>query len=222
MSAVEAVLSLYRPMVFLARRAVLVVFAAVVFPISACGTGTVDPPKPTSCPADDYESNDTRETARELPSMQDHPDSTTDVVDLTVHSTADEDWFRIPIQDTGLGGDPVITAIVSSTSFEVSTWFLCDEGNPTLECQVGSEADRISDGHIGYQEGCRGVDSEPDSSGSDGGARVNFAVSTTDCSGTSDDNGMLYVRVRHVPSFTTSAELALKWECGYQLSVRVE
>lgn len=196
---------------------------------SACGTGKVEPPKPTSCAADDYEENDSQETARELPPMKDDADTSTNLVDLSVHTTRDEDWFRVPIRDTGLGGNPVITATVYSASFEVSTWFICNEGvRPTVECQVGSEADRVSDLQSGFAEGCAGADSEQekDYRGSDvGGPPVNFVVSTTDCSGTSDDDGVLYVRVRRKALYggdSPSDSEALAWQCSYELSLLVE
>lgn len=195
--------------------------AAIALSASSC-TEHVEPARPTSCAADSFESNDTPETAHELPPLKDEKRSTADIVDLTVHSTRDEDWFRIPVKDTGWTGNPVITAMVSSTSFDVATWFICDEGGTpnSLECRVGSKVPYDVGGGVGYDDGCLGVDSEDE----DVGTRVNFAVSSTDCSGTSDDNGTLYVRVRHKAPLgpSPSESEALTWECNYALSLLVE
>lgn len=201
------------------RLRVVSTFAAVIVFIAGsstgCGTGVKDT-TPTRCPADDYEPNDTQETAFELHPMKDDPNSTQDVLDVSVHNASDVDWFRIAIDDTGIGGDPVITASVSSQAFTVTTWFVCASGHPgTTECQFGSEAnERVNDDVYVY--GCRGEDLDPvdDGSGSIVLDNGNGVVSTTDCSATSDDDGVLYVRVERTSSLSS--------ECSYRLNVSVE
>lgn len=142
------------------------------------------------CPVDSYEGNDTPDTAIDLGELQDDPNS-----GFTIHGTIDsrydEDWFRVHIDDTGFGGDPNITVQVPS-GFTASTWFVCD-GNrsSTTLCMDGYPA---SDDPFGT-----------------GGCESDFVRLTTDCDGTSDDNGWLYVRV------TSSAPV-----CGYDLSIDVE
>jgi hypothetical protein len=179
-----------------------------------CGVAsTKDDDGPTSCPSDAYEPNDTNETATDLGDMQDDPDSAKSITS-SVHVGTDTDWFKAHIADEGLGGDPVVTVAVSS-GFTVSTWFVCD-GRRTSEssCLHGSsDYERVGD-----VEGCRGerVEPELDANGAPIGepSDDNVATTTTDCSGTSSDNGTLYIRVDRSASTRTT--------CSYELTINVE
>lgn len=187
--------------------------AAMAMATATMGCSSSGQKAPVNCDPDSNEPNDTEATARELPELRDDPDSRGGVTKLTIHSDSDTDWFKIPIRDTGLGGDPVITAAVSSSSFSVSSWFVCwNKRRGDTTCTVGSTAnENASDG----SQGCKGKDIEPgvDDLGAivlDNGTAV---TTTTDCPSTSDDDGMLYIRVQRVSSFSNA--------CGYELEVSV-
>jgi hypothetical protein len=166
----------------------------------------------STCAADTYEANDTQETARELAELQDDPNSEQKPLSLSITSDADDDWFRVHVKDTGAGGDPTITAFVSSASFEITSWFVCDGArSQDSQCQYGSEGVT----KIENAAGCEGKEYEPatDSLGSTVLDTGRGATTTTDCKGTSDDNGVLYIRVRR---------RSLATACSYELSVKVE
>ncbi|MBS2014563.1 MAG: hypothetical protein JST00_16875 [Deltaproteobacteria bacterium] len=187
----------------------LVVAAATALAATGCSSSAKG--VPVTCDPDLNEGNDTEAAAKTLPELRDDPDSRGGVTKLTIHRDADEDWFKVPIRDTGFGGDPIITAAVSSRSFTVSTWFVCaNKRRGDVSCSVGDTAsDTTSDG----SQGCRGKDIVP---GDDIGIDLEDGVavtSTTDCPGTSDDDGTLYIRVRRVSSFGGA--------CGYDLDLVV-
>lgn len=212
-----AVLTARRLLLVLLVRSVAILVALVPIAV-ACGP----PPsaEPTACAEDDYELNDTAAAAYELPLMKDDPNSTTDIIDLTVHTTHDKDWFRVRARDTGMGGDPIITATIPSTNFDITAWFVCDgDSAERLECKFGSETSEPLDGAHPLLNGCQGTDTGPelDDNGNEiigsGGRAVQM---TTDCSDTSNDDGVLYVRVKSLaPSSKRTA-------CSYSLSVTVE
>lgn len=135
--------------------------------------------------------------------MQDDPDSNKAIAS-SVHLSSDTDWFRVHVADTGLGGDPIVKVAVSS-GFTVSTWFVCD-GRPTSESKCINGSSEYS--RVGYVEGCRGERVE------DGPTDDNVATTTTDCTGTSADNGNLYIRVERSAS--------TKATCSYNLSIAIE
>ncbi len=176
-----------------------------------------EPGKPTTCPADSFEANDTETTAFGLPEMTDNPDSVRDVLALSVHMTDDDDWFKVHIRDTGLGGNPVVSVSVSSQDFEVVTWFVCDGGHRgEPECQYGSEAYETV-GSSSPVRGCRGAELGP-SPTAENATQLDSGVlveSTTECSGTSSDDGTLFIRVRQRPSSSPSVPRS----CSYELRV---
>jgi hypothetical protein len=194
------------------RFSLAVAAAVVAAGIGSAGCGpAIDRSGPTSCAADAFEANDTQETARDLGSLQDDPDSSHDVA-ATVHSGSDVDWYRVHVSDTGLGGDPNVAVSVPQ-GFSVTTWFVCDHGRVTDKtCLQGSpESMTVND-----VEGCRGSVPEPttDASGTTVYATDEVAASTTDCSGTSDDDGVLFIRVERSSSQSST--------CSYDLSIAVE
>ena len=183
-------------------------------PVALASAGCLASSKDRSgatCAADSYEPNDTQQTARELAELQDDPDSEQKPLTLAISSDSDEDWFRVHVKDTGAGGDPTITASVSSSKFQVTTWFVCDGArSQNTQCQYGTEAATRIEGALG----CNGKDFEP---ATDQGSTVldtgSGTTTTTDCSGTSDDDGVLYIRVQR---------RSLSTDCAYELSVKVE
>ena len=163
----------------------------------------------TMCPAEASATNDTQQSAKDLGELQDDPDSHKGIAS-SIHASKD-DWYRVHIKDTGIGGDPVVKVSVPS-GFTVTTWFDCDHGTPlTSECQYGS-SDPL---RIDEAEGCRSRDVEPvtDSNGATTLGTGSLATSTTDCSGTSSDNGTLYIRVERNDTFAA---------CSYDLAIDVE
>lgn len=182
---------------------------------TGCGLATTkDNSGPTKCPSDSYEPNDTQETATDLGKLQDDPDSSRSITS-SVHVGTDQDWFKVHVSDTGLGGDPVINVAVSS-GFTVTTWFVCDGGHRASDSQcLHGSSDYL---RVGDVEGCRGERVEPmyDENGVQVGETSNddVASTTTDCTGTSSDDGTLYIRVERSPSTEVT--------CSYDLSIDVE
>ncbi len=182
--------------------------AIVVTASTGCGIPVSEQAVPTACPAASNEPNDSEETAEDLGELSDEPSSGR-VITSSVHTSIDRDWYRVHVADRGLGGNPEVSVLVSS-GFEVTTWFVCgDRHTATSECSHGS-----SDyARVGGVEGCRGNALEGPSGEIDVSADT-MASSTTDCSGTSSDDGDLYIRVER----TASAGSV----CTYDLSIRVK
>jgi len=195
------------------RSSLIVTAALLLVGVGSAGClgPSVDDSGPTACAADEFEANDTQQTARDLGRLQDDPDSARGVT-ATVHHGKDVDWYRVHVSDTGLGGDPNV-AVTVPQGYSVTTWFVCDGGRVVDKmCLQGSSEYMTVEGI----EGCRG--SVPDSFTDQNGNTVYpsdvVAVSTTDCSGTSDDDGTLYIRVERSSSSSTA--------CTYDLSIAVD
>lgn len=185
----------------------LALLAVAVAVNTGCGVPAPEQAVPTACAAAASEPNDSEETAEDLGELSDEPSSAR-VITSSVHTSIDRDWYRVHIADRGLGGNPEVSVLVSS-GFEVTTWFVCDDRHTaTSECSHGS-----SDyARIGGVEGCRG-DALEAPSGETSVSADTMASSTTDCSGTSSDDGVLYIRVER----TASAGSV----CTYDLTIRV-
>ena len=158
--------------------------------------------EPLACAAvDAYEPNDTEGTSADLGELQDDPDSSRSIT-ASLSYLRDVDFYAVHIKDTGFGGDPNITVSVPE-GFSVTTTFVCDTGSVIeTECLQG-EPD---------QDGCRGTDSITDEIGNVSYTNDVIAASTTDCTGTSDDDGMLYIRV----------EASSPSKCSYSLTIDVD
>lgn len=183
--------------------------------VGGAGCNGPAPAQPTSCEEDEYEPNDTPETARELPSMQDSPNATQDVLGVSGHTTRDYDWFRVHIDDTGLGGNPVITVTTSATGTGISAWYVCDDDHLSrAECSLGTT--ETSWGPEDHLEGCRGTALDPavDQRGTTHLGTGTGLTMTPECSATSSDAGWLYVRV-DPPTESTSA-------CSHDVFIHVE
>lgn len=177
---------------------------------AGCLAPIADNSGPTTCSADDFESNDTQETARDLGRLRDDPDSQRGIT-ATVHHGDDADWYRVHVSDTGLGGDPNV-AVTVPEGFSVSTWFVCDHGRVETTCLHGSSEYMTVEG----VEGCRGSVPEPvpDENGNTIFRSDLVAASTTDCSGTSDDDGTLFIRVERSTSSAST--------CAYGVAIAVD
>ncbi|MDB4944126.1 MAG: hypothetical protein JWP97_3660 [Labilithrix sp.] len=177
--------------------------------VVATGCGPVDH-TPEVCGVDDYQGNDSEQTAADLGELHDDPDSGFSL-SATLTPGSSVDWYRVHVSDTGLGGDPNISVTVPY-GFRVSTWFVCDGGHHTAthECLNGTPEQSTVQG----LPGCAGdTGYVPDENGDSTYSSDPVARSTTDCSGTSDDDGTLYIRVDQLPSSTS---------CSYDLTVQVD
>ena len=193
---------------------VSILLAGVVVAVSATGCGPHVPPEPVVCSVDNYEGpqgNDTQATAFDLGSLRDDPDSSLGITASA--GTDDVDWYRVHVTDTGGGGNPNIRVTITE-GFAVSSWFVCDGGHSISDqsCLDGSYEPSEVDGHAG----CRGetIGSYDDENGNYAGYSSDRTErSTTDCSGTTDDNGFLYIRVDRASSYGA---------CSYDLTINVD
>jgi phosphoketolase len=126
----------------------------------------------------------------------------------------------VKIHDSGFQGNPVVTAAVSSDAYDVTTWFVCDgDASSSLECRLGEQTSESLDSASSFLDGCKGATTEPvlDANGTRISDSTVAATSSTDCSGTSTDDGTLYVRVR-----STSAITSRSASCTYELRISVD
>ncbi|HEY8077846.1 MAG TPA: hypothetical protein VIF62_27155 [Labilithrix sp.] len=137
---------------------------------ASCGTC------PSSCKNDAHEPNDSQAGATALAAMQDSPDSS-NTVDSLVLADGDEDWFLVPVADTGFDGNPRIEATVGA-DYEIGVFYVCDAGGDASYCPDGATQDDT----IGM--GCRGT--------------RDVALKTS-CSGI-DESGKTWIRVRKTAS----------------------
>ncbi len=186
-------------------------FAGLLFASVGCLPPSKADTTPTTCAEEANEPNDSEETAEDLGELSDDPNSRRAIAS-SVHTASDADWYRVHIVDRGAGGDPNIDVLVSS-GFTVSTWFVCDGGKTSnLDCTYG-DSDYV---RVGNVEGCRGKELE-DQKTPEGSTIVNADVaasSTTDCSGTTSDDGTLYIRVDRAASAGKA--------CSYDLTIHVD
>jgi hypothetical protein len=115
----------------------------------------------------------------------------------------DEDWYVADIQDNFDFGNPRIrvelTNIPEGHDYDLAAWFTCDNRNDDSSCGRGTRDNT-------YGDGC--VASHP-------GAYPETVKINTDCDGTIDDDGTLYIRV--YPITWTGGMCA-----NYRLYVRTE
>lgn len=116
--------------------------------------------------------------------LLDEPDSSR-TLPWTPRSSTEDDWFSVQIDDSGFGGDPNVR--VRASAGTVTTWFVCKSGEVvSLDCRGAPGPAESFGGAAGQVEGCE----------ADPTADPPVVVSATDCSGTSDDDGVLWIRVR--------------------------
>jgi len=156
----------------------------------ACSSETSGPP----CDPDKYEPNDTPSSAKDLGSFTDDPDSDQSL-ELSITSGSDVDFFRLDVKDRGIGGDPVVT-VNAPEGYEVTTWFSCLTGNPPSDFAC-SRGETVTEKDIRPTPGCKTI------------APSGSVVSSTDCSGTSDDDGTVLVRVRRIDTGQTCSNYSI-------------
>lgn len=139
-----------------------------------------------ACLADDAEPNNTDATAKYLGALTDSPDSSATYRNYMIASSTDEDWFRINVADDWDTGNPNITVSLTSIpgghDYDLLGWFRCDTGADESVCANGSP-----DTGSAYAGRC-----VSESRGSVG-EQVRIE---TECGGTIDETGKLYVRVK--------------------------
>jgi hypothetical protein len=149
----------------------------------ACPGGSMCTDGVCGCMDDAAEENDNRFTAYGIGSYDDGGTSMTfDAFALS--STDDEDWFTADITDaTNLSSSPDIDVTLSGipmgADFDLAAWFVCDSGTEEVTCVPGAP-----DSMIGA--GC---------SSSETGTMDEHVRLETNCTGTLDETGTLYVRV---------------------------
>jgi hypothetical protein len=148
--------------------------------VLGCSGGSGGDKSGNTCPRGEGEPNDTPTSALGLGEMTDSPNSTKKVR-LLLDTSSDEDFFEVDVKDRGVGGDPQIT-VSAPAGYEVTTWFTCLTG--TTEVHSCRHGDTFEDTSVLPGKACISV--APSAS----------VTSTTDCSGTSDDDGTLLIRVR--------------------------
>lgn len=142
-----------------------------------CSPGLTCVDNACECAADPSEPNDTSETAALAGTLTDDPDSSLRIATGSIHHGADEDWYRVAVQNTGLLGDPIVsvalTGMPEGEDYDLAAWYSCSDGSaPT--CTHGSPDATVASG------GCRS-----DAVGDD------TVTLDTHC----DPHGVLFVRV---------------------------
>ncbi len=121
--------------------------------------------------------------------------------DWSLHDADDEDWYRFDVTDGGFNGNPAITVtldrIPTGSDYTLAIYYVCDSGGDDSTCN-GMTDNSVGHGCIA---GLSGTTSET-------------LLLETECSGTIDEDGTLYVRV-------TSATWGGSCE-PYRLSVDIE
>ncbi|MFK7992023.1 MAG: hypothetical protein AB8I08_38755 [Sandaracinaceae bacterium] len=140
------------------------------------------------CMPDMDEANGSRAEADARPFLAVLNDSDDDEVTFTmftIDSAADEDWYRVDVEDGADGGAPVIevelSGIPSGSNYDLSAFWTCDEGTPGEDCDAG-----MPDSELGF--GC--------SSNSSGTTSELVIIDSWCGMRFSGDPGVLYVRVR--------------------------
>jgi hypothetical protein len=153
---------------------------------------------------DEYESNDSRESASNLGSIEDGDAFPVDTATANLYETGDVDWYKFHDSDTPTGsGEPRVdlTSIPSGSDYQLCAYFECDDpgDSPSLDCTQGFTT--AYDGLPGCCSSNSGSMSE----------RVSF---TMDCDNgviTGDNNGWVYVRVYNASSTWNCSNYSLPW-----------
>lgn len=176
-------------------RIALVVLSLAAAASAGCSSTTSGPP----CDPDEYEGNDTPDAAKDLGEFTDDPDSSQRLT-LSITSGSDVDFFRLRARDRGLGGDPIVT-VSGPEGYEITTWFSCASGSPQPNFECG-RGEVVTEGDVSPGPGCKSV--APSAS----------VTSVTDCSGTSDDDGTVLIRVRRADASPSCT--------NYEITIEIE
>ena len=159
----------------------------------ACGSTVNCGACATTCDKDTKEPNDKKEQATDLGEANDYDNQTKSVAGLKT-SDGDEDWFKIHTVDGGFGGNPLITALVTDATLEVSVFHVCESQPDYSYCNDAAKGKQ--DDLVG--KGCRALGS---------------VALATDCKGFTE-TGTTYIRVRKTATDTKCQQ--------YDLTVKIE
>jgi hypothetical protein len=141
-----------------------------------CGGGGICMSGSCSCPLDAREPNNGRLQAAMVGSLTDAPDSSATYSDFTLHSGTDQDWFTIAVEDAFDAGNPQIRVtldrIPAGSDYELTAWYICGTGSDQSDCTVASPCTNRASG----------TSSET----------IEMA---TECGGTTDESGTLWLQV---------------------------
>lgn len=172
------------------------VFATIA--IVACSGEDGGSPKPVPCVTDTTEPNESAAAATSLGQIRDDDEigqgatAPPKKIDRTfsTHDGADVDWFVVDVLDTGLGGNPQLSVIVSD-GHEATAFWSCTQGTTkAVACGLGTA---VTDDPDRSERGCR-------SAKGSASPQLTMAI---ECDGTSTDNGRLHVRVKKTTPATT-------------------
>jgi hypothetical protein len=129
-----------------------------------------------SCPLDAREPNDGRLQVARIGSLTDAPDSSAEFTAFNLHSSSDQDWFTIAVEDGFDAGNPAIRVtldrIPSGSDYQLTAWYTCNTGSDESSCTVA----------------------RPCTNRASGTSPETIEI-TTECGGTTDEHGLLWLQV---------------------------
>jgi hypothetical protein len=156
------------------------------------------------CAPDEAEDNEIRDDAFALGTVrEDKPDTFIDLPGLRLQSLEDIDWYRAEVKDESppldQSVDPwpqvTITPASGAPDIEVTLFYECIEGTEAHESCTNAEP--VEDPDLG--PGCRGQ----------GGRLIELE---TECDGTTDESGTLFIGVRYAGGERVCDEYRLELE----------
>lgn len=157
-------------------------------PLASCGTcdsaaGSTCVSGACVCTADAAEPDEVSGIAHNIGAFNDSPGVEMTLTTFNISTGTDVDWFRGSVDDAGLDGNPVVEVsldgIPAGSNYDLAAYYACDSGSDDSTCDSGS-----SDNALGH--GC---------SSNSGGSLGEAVAINTECGGTTDDNGTLFIRV---------------------------
>lgn len=145
---------------------------------------------------DDYETNDTKNTATNIGSVDDNEDYPKGSFSATLYGTGDEDWYKFYDDDKWNGSiypRADLKNIPVGSNYKLCAYFSCS--GVSVSCKTGSSST------YGGMPGC--------CSNKSGNASEMVRLDNN-CSG-SDDSGWVYVRVTRVSGPWTCNSYSLEW-----------
>lgn len=129
-----------------------------------------------SCPPDAREPNNGRLQAPEIARLTDAPDSSATFAEFNLHSATDQDWFTIHVDDDWDAGNPQIRVeldrVPEGSEYTLTAWYVCDNGSDESPCTVARTC----------------------SAGATSAASASVEIAT-ECGGTTDEHGVLWIQI---------------------------
>ncbi|MGE0787505.1 MAG: hypothetical protein AB7S26_17660 [Sandaracinaceae bacterium] len=142
-----------------------------------CGAGAECIMGACACPPDDAEPNDEQLRAVDIGDATDAPDTTLTFDTYSIDEAGDVDWFTIDVSDDFDAGNPAVRVtldgVPSGDNYELEVYYACGGGSDESSCLVAAPCSNTA---------------TPSRS-----AVVNVS---TECGGTTDESGRLYLIVR--------------------------